>query len=210
MAKRSGGGARGDEARRGAAGCASGLWSLAPWEGVGGETMIQGGGVAEKRPALRTTAYSSLPTSSKQFVRLARQNDAASQGKEYHDPRQRKNRGCMRRLSGLRFFMLRESVLSCFPGRLSCEQACLFSSFSKRMEVGQQIVCFRWFHSVRRVKGRASGIHRLRFTPFRRRKLMCNAAAASHRRTSRMVPSCPLNTPLEGDGENEVALFSLP
>lgn len=36
------------------------------------------------------------------------------------------------------------------------------------MEVGQQIVCFRWFHSVPRVKGRAPGIHRLRFTPFRR------------------------------------------
>ena len=79
--------------------------------------MIQGGGVAENRPALRTTAYSSLPTSSKRFVRLARQNDAAaSQGKEYHDPRQRKNRGCMRRLSGLRFFMLRESVYLVFPG----------------------------------------------------------------------------------------------
>jgi len=171
--KGSGGRARGDEVRRAAAGGRSPPRSLAPWEGVGGETKIQGGGVAEKRPALRTTAYSSLPTSSKRFVRLERQNDAAaSQGKEYHDPRQRKNRGCMRRLSGLRFFMLLESVLSCFPGRLSFEQTCHFAAFSKRMEVGQQIVCFRWFHSVRRVKGRASGIHRLRFTPFRRRKLM--------------------------------------
>lgn len=83
--------------------------------------------------------------------------------------------------------------LSCFSGCLSFEQACLFTPFSKRMEVGQQIVCFRWFHSFPRVKGRASGIHRLRFTPFRRRPLMCNAAAASHRRTSRMVPSCPRN-----------------
>ena len=115
-AKSSGGGARGDEVRRAAAGGRSPLWSLAPWEGVGGETKIQGGGVAEKRPALRTTAYSSLPTSSKRFVRLARQNDAASQGKEYHDPGSGKTGGCMRRLSGLRFFMLRESVYLVFPG----------------------------------------------------------------------------------------------
>ena len=109
-------GARGDEVRRAAAGGRSPRWSLAPREGVGGEPMIQGGGVAEKRPALRTTAYSSLPTSSKRFVRLARQNDAASQGKEYHDPGSGKTGGCMRRLSGLRFFMLRESVYLVFPG----------------------------------------------------------------------------------------------
>ena len=41
--KGSGSGAQGDEARRGAAGCDLGLWSLARWEGVGGETKIQGG-----------------------------------------------------------------------------------------------------------------------------------------------------------------------
>ena len=42
-AKGSGGGTRGDEVRRAAAGCGSARWSLAPWEGVGGETKIHGG-----------------------------------------------------------------------------------------------------------------------------------------------------------------------
>ena len=65
-AKGSGGVARGDEVRRGAAGCGSARWSLAPWEGVGGEPMIQGGGVAENRPATRRTAYSCLLPSTKQ------------------------------------------------------------------------------------------------------------------------------------------------
>lgn len=115
----------------------------------------------------------------------------------------------MRRLSGLRFFMLRESVLSCFPGRLSCEQACLFTPFSKRMEMGQQTVAFRWFHSVSRVKGLASGVRRLRFTPFRR-----DSSCATRRQHLTVAPpawpSPARETPHEGDGGHAaIAVLSL-
>ena len=115
----------------------------------------------------------------------------------------------MRRLSGLRFFMLRESVLSCFPGRLSCEQACLFTPFSKRMEMGQQTVAFRWFHSVSRVKGLAFGVRRLRFTPFRR-----DSSCATRRQHLTVAPpawpSPARETPHEGDGGHAaIAVLSL-
>ena len=210
-------GARGDEVRRAAAGCGSARWSLAPWEGAGGGRRSKGEGWRKNgRPlAERRIEVCSHPPNNRYSIgsthgmagacgagKLTRENRTTAPVAE--------KQGVHAQAFGPAFFYAPGKCLSCFSGCLSFEQACLFTPFSKRMEVGQQIVCFRWFHSVRRVKGRASGIHRLRFTPFRRRKLMCNAAAASHRRTSRMVPSCPLNTPLEGDGENEVALFSLP
>lgn len=115
----------------------------------------------------------------------------------------------MRRLSGLRFFMLRESVYLVFPGVYLASRLAFSLHSPREWRWGSRPCCFIDRPTVSRVKGLASGVRRLRFTPFRR-----ESSCATRRQHLTVAPpawpSPARETPHEGDGGHAaIAVLSL-